>query len=135
MPLRRQRSHQQLTVFERGRVKRPREGGFSFHNSAERLGRNVSTVYDCWEQWSRGGTASRRPGSGWPRGATEREDRRIQRTAGAHRTASGAEIRAAVGTTVTQRAVGNRLLHGQPRVRCPVANIPLTSRHCHLRRQ
>ncbi|GBN61047.1 hypothetical protein AVEN_131411-1 [Araneus ventricosus] len=82
MPLRRRRSHyQQLTEFERGRVVGLREGGFSFSDIAERLGRNVSTVHDCWQQWSREGTASRRPGSGRPRGTTEREDRRVRRMA------------------------------------------------------
>ncbi|GBM33015.1 hypothetical protein AVEN_263504-1 [Araneus ventricosus] len=65
MPLRRRRSHyEQLTEFERGRVIGLREGGFSFRDIAERLGRNVSTVHDCWVRWSRDGTASRRPGSG-----------------------------------------------------------------------
>lgn len=136
MPLRRRRSHyQQLTEFERGRVVGLREGGFSFRDIAERLGRNVSTVHECWQQWSREGTASRRPGSGRPRGTTEREDRRVRRMAVANRTASAAEIRAAVGTTVTQRTVTNRLLQGQLRARRPVACIPLTPNHCRLRRE
>ncbi|GBM88383.1 hypothetical protein AVEN_149440-1 [Araneus ventricosus] len=53
----------------------------------------------------------------------------------AHRTASEAEIRAAVGTTVPQRTVTNRLLQGQLRARRPVAYIPLTPNHCRLRRE
>ncbi|GFW97051.1 HTH_Tnp_Tc3_2 domain-containing protein [Trichonephila clavipes] len=76
-----------------------REDGFSFLDTAERLGRNVSTVHDCWQQWSRDGAASRRPGSGQPRGTTDGG-------------ASMAEIRAAVDITVTQRTVRNRLLQG-----------------------
>ncbi|GBM16955.1 hypothetical protein AVEN_267340-1 [Araneus ventricosus] len=44
----------------------------------------------------------------------------------AHRTESAAEIRAAVGTTVTQRTVTNTLLQEQLRARRPVACIPLT---------
>ncbi|GBN55869.1 hypothetical protein AVEN_87235-1 [Araneus ventricosus] len=84
--LRRRRSHyQQLTEFERGRVVGLREGGFSFRAIAERLGRNASTVHDCWQQWSREGTASRRPGSGRPRGTAEREDRRVRRQLRARR--------------------------------------------------
>ncbi|GBN35375.1 hypothetical protein AVEN_242636-1 [Araneus ventricosus] len=67
------------------------------------------------------------------RGTSEREDRRVQGMA--HPTASAAEIRAAVGTTVTQRTVTNRLLQGQLRDRRPVACIPLTPNHCRLRRQ
>jgi transposase len=136
MPLRRRRSHyQQLTEFERGRIIGLREGGFSFREIAERLSRNASTVHECWQQWSREGTASRRPGSGRPRSTTEREDRRVRRMAVASRTASAAEIRAAVGTTVTQRTVNNRLLEGQLGARRPVACIPLTPNHCRLRRQ
>ncbi|GBM10965.1 hypothetical protein AVEN_171445-1 [Araneus ventricosus] len=129
MPLRRRRSHyKQLTLFERCHVVGLREGGFAFRDIEERLGRNVSTVRDCWQQWE--STASRRPGSEWPRGTTEREDRRVWRMAVAHRTASAVEIRAAVGSTVTQRTVTNRLLQGQLRARRPVARIPLTPNHC-----
>ncbi|GBM09176.1 hypothetical protein AVEN_226691-1 [Araneus ventricosus] len=102
----------QLTEFERGRVVGLQEGGFSFPDIAERLGRNVSTVHDCWQQWSREGAASRRPDSGRQRGTNERENRRVRSMAVAHRTASGAEIRDAVGTTVTQRTVTNQLLQG-----------------------
>ncbi|GBM39789.1 hypothetical protein AVEN_25007-1 [Araneus ventricosus] len=125
MPLKRRRSHyQQLTEFERGRVVGLREGEFSFLDIAESLDSNVST--NCWQQWSREDTASRKPGSRRPCGTTEREDRRNRRMTVAHRTASVAEIRAAVGTTVTQRTVTNRLLQGQLRARHPVACIPLT---------
>ncbi|GBM84571.1 hypothetical protein AVEN_33845-1 [Araneus ventricosus] len=53
----------------------------------------------------------------------------------AHHTASAADIRAAVGTKVTQRTVTNRLLQGQLRARSPVECIPLTSNHCHLRHE
>ncbi|GBM75879.1 Transposable element Tcb2 transposase [Araneus ventricosus] len=120
------------TEFERGRVVGIRENGFSFRNTAERLGRNVSTVHDCWQQWSREGSASIRPGSGRPHGTTERENRRV---AVEHRTASAAEIPAAVGNTVKIRTVTNQLLQGQLRARRPVACIPLTPNHCRLRRE
>ncbi|GBN15328.1 hypothetical protein AVEN_41166-1 [Araneus ventricosus] len=90
---------------------------------SEILVRNVSTVHDCWQKWSREGTASRRSGFGRPRGTTEREDCCVRRMAMAHRTASAAKIRATVGTTVTQRTVTGllRLLHRQLRARRPVA--------------
>ncbi|GFS92740.1 uncharacterized protein TNCV_1161581 [Trichonephila clavipes] len=102
MLLRRRRSHyKKLTQFERGRVVGLREGGFSFRDITERLGLNVSTVHDCWEQWSRDGTSSRRPGSKRPCGTTERVVRRMWRTAVVHRNACVAEIRAAADTTVT----------------------------------
>ncbi|GFT09501.1 uncharacterized protein TNCV_5063361 [Trichonephila clavipes] len=78
----------------------------SFRAIAQRLGWKVSTVHDCWEQWSRDGRVSR--SSSRPRGITERKHRRIQRAAETHRTASVTEIRAEMGTTVTQRAVRYR---------------------------
>ncbi|GBL99942.1 hypothetical protein AVEN_19431-1 [Araneus ventricosus] len=136
MPLRRRRSrYQHLTEFGRGRVVGLREGGSSFCDIAERLDRNVSTAHDCCHQWSREGTASRRPGSEQSCGTTEREDRHVRRMAAAHRTASAAKIRAAVGITVTQRTVTYRLLQGQLRARRPVGCIPLTPNHCRLRHE
>ncbi|GBM55133.1 hypothetical protein AVEN_207021-1 [Araneus ventricosus] len=132
MPLRRRRSHyQQFTEFERGRVVRLRESGFSILDIAERFGRDVSTERDFWQQRSREDTDSRRQGSGRPRGIAEREDHRVRRIA--HLTTSATEIRAAVDTTVTQRTVSYRILQGQLRTRRPVAYIPLTANHCRLR--
>ncbi|GFW05668.1 uncharacterized protein TNCV_5025311 [Trichonephila clavipes] len=102
MPLRQRSIYQQLTEFEKSNATGLQEGRFSFRDIAERLPRNVCTVHDCWEQWLRNGTASRRQGSGYPRGTTKREDWRIQRKAAKHHTVSVAKIRVAVGTTVTQ---------------------------------
>ncbi|GBL96936.1 hypothetical protein AVEN_182517-1 [Araneus ventricosus] len=135
MPLRRRRSHyQHLTEFKRGRVVGLREGGFSFRHIAERLGRNVSTV-QCMIVGSSG------------QGKVLPQEDRVQ---GGHvallrgktavfgvwlRTASAAEIRAAAGTTVTQRIATNRFLQGQLRARRPVACIQLTPNHCRLRRE
>ncbi|GBO08348.1 hypothetical protein AVEN_229904-1 [Araneus ventricosus] len=136
MPLRRRRSHyQELSEFEQDHVVGLREGGFSFCDIAEILGRNVFTVYDCWHKWSREGTVSRRPGSRWARVTTERKDRCARRMSVTHRIASAVEIRAAVGTTVTQRNVKNRLHQAQLRARRPVTCIPLTPNHCRLRRE
>ncbi|GFX87851.1 HTH_Tnp_Tc3_2 domain-containing protein [Trichonephila clavipes] len=109
-----------------------REVGYSNHDIQERLGRNVSTVHDCWEKWSKDGIASRCSDSVQTRGSTDREDRRIRRTAVVHSTASPSEIPAAVGTTVTQRTVINRLLQEQLQAS---ACIPLTPSHCRLRCQ
>ncbi|GFT97841.1 transposable element Tc1 transposase [Trichonephila clavipes] len=68
-------------------------------------------------------------------GATEKEDRHIRRTVVVHRTASAKEIRATIGTTVTQRTVRNQLLQGHLRARRPVACVPLTPSHCRKRCQ
>ncbi|GFU96771.1 uncharacterized protein TNCV_2193481 [Trichonephila clavipes] len=101
-----------LTEFEEGRVLGLREGGFSLSDNTKRFHRNVSTVYDSWKQWSRDGTALKQ--DFWcPRGTTEREDRHMRRKAVTHCSAFELEIRTAVGTTVTQGIVRNRLLEGQ----------------------
>ncbi|GFT03853.1 transposable element Tc1 transposase [Trichonephila clavipes] len=96
---------------------------------------HVSTVHYYWEQSSRDSNVSRRPGSGWPQGTTEREDHHIRRLAVAHRTASAAEIRATVCTSATQRTVRNWLIQGQLQAKRPVACIQLTPSNCCLRRQ
>ncbi|GFU20105.1 uncharacterized protein TNCV_1192391 [Trichonephila clavipes] len=75
------------------------------------------------------------PGSGKGLGSTERENHSIWNSTVVHRTASAAEIRAAIGNTVAQRNARNWLFQGQFRARCPVACIPLTPNHCRLRRQ
>ena len=49
-----------------------------------------------------------------------------------HRTASASNIRATIGTTVTERTVRNRLHEEQLRARRPVTCIPLTPSHCRL---
>ncbi|GBN01746.1 hypothetical protein AVEN_73116-1, partial [Araneus ventricosus] len=87
------------------------------------------------QQWSREGTASRRPDSWRPRSTTEREDSHVRRMAVAYRIASAAEIRGviAVSTTMTQRTVTNLFFQGQLKYRRPVACIPLTTNHCRLR--
>ncbi|GFW48692.1 uncharacterized protein TNCV_4242731 [Trichonephila clavipes] len=90
---------------------------------------NLPIVHDCWQQWSRDGTVSRRLGSRRPRGTSKWENRSNQRTAEARRTASAAEIRASIDTIMTQRTIRCWLLRGQHRARCSVAYIPFTPSH------
>ncbi|GFY27266.1 hypothetical protein TNCV_2068861 [Trichonephila clavipes] len=59
-------------------------------------------VHDSWQQWLREDTTSRGLSSEQPHGTTERKDCRVWSMAVAHRIASTAEIRSAVGITVTQ---------------------------------
>ncbi|GFV74512.1 transposable element Tcb1 transposase [Trichonephila clavipes] len=67
---------------------------------AERLG---CTAHDCWEKWSREDTISRKPGSNHVQAATYKEDRRIQRMAVKHRTASTGEIATSIDTRIENR--------------------------------
>lgn len=62
-----------MRLYNRACINPPLWGGFSFCNIAERLARIVSSVHDCWQQWSRENTASRRLGSGQPHGINERK--------------------------------------------------------------
>ncbi|GFV78576.1 transposable element Tc1 transposase [Trichonephila clavipes] len=135
MPLRGRRNHyQKLIVSEQGRLIGLREGGFSVHDIAERLARNVSIVLDFdssgqgmvqpQKERVSGGLGALLKGETavfgvWPRCTV---------------TASVAEVRAAVGTTVTQCTVRNRLFQRQLQARHPVACVPLTPSHCLLRR-
>ncbi|GBL72620.1 hypothetical protein AVEN_127880-1 [Araneus ventricosus] len=108
MSFRRQRrQYQQLNEYERGHITGLRERRISSRNIAERLCRDISTVHDCWQQWSKESSVSRRPGCGRTRATTDREDRRIRHMTVWHHTASAEEIRAVVGTRVTQRTVTN----------------------------
>ncbi|GFU78827.1 HTH_Tnp_Tc3_2 domain-containing protein [Trichonephila clavipes] len=54
IPLRRRRHYQQLTKLGTRSYNRVMRRWIFFPRYiAERLGRNTSTVHDCWEQWSR----------------------------------------------------------------------------------
>lgn len=80
------------------------------------------------DSWSRESITLRRLKSASPRDTTEGEDRRVGRTAVAHRSASEADIRAVLGTIVIQRTDTNRLLQGHLRLQ----GHPLTPKHCRL---
>ncbi|GFV58008.1 HTH_Tnp_Tc3_2 domain-containing protein [Trichonephila clavipes] len=101
----------------------------------KRFGLIVFTVHDCWEQWSREGTASKRSVSWWVRGTTETKDCHIRRTTMANRTASATEIRAACCNIVTQLTFRNWLLQEKLQARCSVACIPMAPSYCRLRHQ
>lgn len=65
----------QLCKFETIQLIRLQKDGFSVGDIVETVGRNISSVYDCSQQSSREGTASRKSGSGrWPHGTTQREE-------------------------------------------------------------
>ncbi|KAI4469530.1 hypothetical protein MML48_1g04323 [Holotrichia oblita] len=79
MPRVRQHQHfVQFSDFERGRIIGMREAGLSLREIARRVNRNVSTVLRCWSKWSEEGVQHRRRGSGHPRRATDREERRLR---------------------------------------------------------
>ncbi|GFT91177.1 HTH_38 domain-containing protein [Trichonephila clavipes] len=65
MPLRRnRRQYEQLTDFDRGRIIRLREAGWSNRRIGRHLGRSDMVVARCWQQWITEGRVYRRGGSG-----------------------------------------------------------------------
>lgn len=68
----------EFAEFECGLLIVLRECEFSYCGIADIVSRNVTNVNDCCQQWSREGTASRRPSSGQTRDTTEKEDRFAQ---------------------------------------------------------
>ncbi|KAJ3662621.1 hypothetical protein Zmor_006960 [Zophobas morio] len=65
MPRRRELVHfHQLSEFEKGRIVGMREAGFSIRQTADRIGRSVSTVLQCWRRWFEDGVHERIRGSG-----------------------------------------------------------------------
>ncbi|GFS66485.1 transposable element Tc1 transposase [Trichonephila clavipes] len=128
--LRRRRSHQQLTESNRDHAIGLRKGGFSFRDMAERFCQNISTAHDCWEQWSRDGTASRRPG--YRQAIWYYWERRPPYSAYAHRSRKKFELEL-YHSTKTLLEIGYFKEHLI--TSCNVACIPLTPSHCHLRCQ
>ena len=97
---------EQLQTFERGRIVGLREAGWTYRRIAAHVGRNVSTVCCCFEQWSVEHSHYRRPGSGRLHSTDARQGRRIVRAVVAARTASREEIRARVAPAVSPRTIG-----------------------------
>ncbi|GFU57645.1 hypothetical protein TNCV_3638001 [Trichonephila clavipes] len=68
------------------RTTQVKKGRFYFHNIAKRLGKNVSTVHDFWQQWSWEGNISQENYRPTIHGSP------LTEMAGEHRSASAAEI-------------------------------------------
>ncbi|GFY31340.1 uncharacterized protein TNCV_752981 [Trichonephila clavipes] len=75
------RHFSQLSEFERGLIIGTKTEGWSTLRVAGQVDRLECAVRNCWEQWTREGTHSRKTGSGATRKTTRREDRRIVRQA------------------------------------------------------
>ncbi|GFV63190.1 HTH_Tnp_Tc3_2 domain-containing protein [Trichonephila clavipes] len=89
MPLRRfRRQYEQLSQFERGRIVDMMEAGWSARQVARQFGRSQCVLRRGWDQWIRGMSFTRRPGSGRPRQASCREDCHIVSNARIQPTAS-----------------------------------------------
>ncbi|GFU92906.1 transposable element Tcb2 transposase [Trichonephila clavipes] len=113
------------------------EIGWSAGRVACQLGRSDCVVRRCWDQWIREMSFTRRPGSGYPRQISRREDCPIVRNVRVQPTASSAAIQAQVapslGAPVSSRTIRRRLADGHLGSWCPLRVLPLTFTHRHLR--
>ncbi|GFS68863.1 uncharacterized protein TNCV_409391 [Trichonephila clavipes] len=84
MPGKRARRHfSELSEFERGLIIGIKTTGWSTRSVACQVDRSECAIRNCWEQWTREGTHTRKPGSGATRMITRREDRAAS-TSGPH---------------------------------------------------
>ncbi|GFY19846.1 uncharacterized protein TNCV_2145391 [Trichonephila clavipes] len=75
------RNFSQLSEFEKGLIIGIKTAGWSTRRVAGQVDRSECAVRNCWEQWTREDTHTRKTGSGSTRKTTRREDRRIVRQA------------------------------------------------------
>ncbi|GFW46130.1 uncharacterized protein TNCV_4210091 [Trichonephila clavipes] len=101
MPGKRARRHfSQLREFERGLIIGMETADWSTRRVAGQVDRSEWAVRNCWEQWTREGTHTRKTGSGATRKTTRREDRRIARQALVDHTVTRSTIQADVGVAI-----------------------------------
>ncbi|GFW41263.1 transposable element Tcb2 transposase [Trichonephila clavipes] len=97
------------------------EAGWSARRVARQLGRFDCVVRRCWDQWIRGMSFTRRPGSGRPRQTSGQEDHHIVATS--------------LGAPVSSRTIRRCLAEGHlgSITRRPLRVLPLMSTHQRLR--
>ncbi|GFX45306.1 uncharacterized protein TNCV_2095911 [Trichonephila clavipes] len=103
------RHFSQLSEFERGLIIGMKTAGWSTRRVAGQVDRLECAVRNCWEQWTREGTHTRKIGSGATRKTTRREDRRIVRQALVVPTVTRSTIRADVGVAIVPQTISRHL--------------------------
>ncbi|GFW19799.1 transposable element Tcb2 transposase [Trichonephila clavipes] len=95
------------------------EAGWSARRVARQLGRSDCVVRRNWDQWIRGMSFTRRPGSGRPRQISRREDRHI--------------VVPSLGAPVSSRTIRRCLAEGHLGSRRSLRVLPLTPTHRRVR--
>ncbi|GFW64169.1 transposable element Tcb1 transposase [Trichonephila clavipes] len=132
----RSRSHfSQLSEFERGLIIGMKTAGWSTHRVAGQVDRSECSVRNCWEQWTREGTHSRKTESGATRKTTRREDRRFVRHALVDPTVTRLTIRADAGVAIVPQTISRHLAEANLKSQRSFRAIPLTPEHRQLRLQ
>ncbi|GFX43235.1 transposable element Tc1 transposase [Trichonephila clavipes] len=131
MPGKRARRHfSQLSEFERALIIGMKTAGWSTRGVAGQVDRSECAVRNCWEQWTREGTHSRKTGSGATRKTMRREDRRITRQALVDPTMTRSTIRA--GVAIVPQTISRHLAEENLKSKRPFRALPLTPEHRQL---
>ncbi|GFV29238.1 transposable element Tcb2 transposase [Trichonephila clavipes] len=124
MPGKRARRHfSQLSEFERGMIIGMKTAGWSTRHVAGQVDRSECAVRNCWEQWTRAGTHSRKTGSGETRNSTRREDRRIVRQAVVDPTVTRSTIPSDVGVAIVPETIYRHLAEANLKSKHPLRAI------------
>ncbi|GFV11061.1 transposable element Tc1 transposase [Trichonephila clavipes] len=115
------RHFSQLSEFERGLIIEMKTAGWSTRLIA---GQVECAVRNCWEQWARKGTHTRKTGSGVTRKTTRREDRRIVRQALVDPTVTRSTIRADVGVAIVPQTISRHLAEANRKSKRPFRALP-----------
>ncbi|GFV88167.1 transposable element Tcb1 transposase [Trichonephila clavipes] len=136
MPGKRSRRHfSQISEFERGLIIGMKTAGWSKRHVAGQVDRSEYAVRNCWEQWTREGTHTRKTGSGATRKTTRREDRRFVRQALVDPTVTRSTIQADVGVAIVPQTISRHLAEANLKYKRPFRELPLTPEHRQLRLQ
>ncbi|GFV38618.1 transposable element Tc1 transposase [Trichonephila clavipes] len=109
--------------------------GWSTRHVAGQVDRSECAVRNCWDQWTREGTHTRKTGSGATRKTTKREDPRIVRQALVDPTVTRSTIRADVGVASVPRTISRHLAEANLESKRPSRALPSTPEHRQLRLQ
>ncbi|GFW97191.1 HTH_Tnp_Tc3_2 domain-containing protein [Trichonephila clavipes] len=127
MPGKRARRHlSQLSEFEIGLIIGMKTAGWLARSVAVQVNRSECAVRNCWEQWTREGTHTRKTGSGATRKTTRREDQWIVRQALVDPTVTCSTIRANVGVAILPQTISRRLAEANLKSKRPFRAFPLT---------
>ncbi|GFU65783.1 transposable element Tcb2 transposase [Trichonephila clavipes] len=110
-----------------------KNAGWSTRGVAGQVDRSECAVINCWEQWTREGTHTRKTRSGATRKTTRREDRRIVRQALVDPTVTRSAIRA--DEAIVSQKISRHLAEANLKSKRPFRALPLTPEHRQLQLQ
>ncbi|GFU93396.1 RNA-directed DNA polymerase from mobile element jockey [Trichonephila clavipes] len=121
--------------FERVLIIWVKTAGWSTRRVAGQVDRSECAVRNCWEQWTREGTHTRKTVSKATRNTTRREDGTIVRQALVDPTVTRSTIRAGVGVAIVPQTISRHLAKANLKSKRPFRAFPLTPKHLQLRLQ